>query len=42
MVRLLLNNIPILSRITQKSAPLLALELGKKVFAQVKSVALLS
>ena len=42
MVRLLLNNIPILSRITQKSASLLALEPGKKVFAQVKSVALLS
>ncbi len=42
MVRLLLNNIPILSRITQKSASLLGLELGKKVFAQVKSVALLS
>ena len=42
MVRLLLNNIPILSRITQKSASLLALEPGKKVFAQVKTVALLS
>ncbi len=42
VVRLLLNNIPILSRITQKSASLLALETGKKVFAQVKTVALLS
>ncbi len=42
MVRLLLNNIPILSRITQKSASLLALEPGKKVFAQVKTVALLT
>ncbi len=42
MVRLLINGIPMLSRITRKSAALLALEPGKKVFAQVKTVALLT
>ncbi len=42
MVRLLANGVPLLSRITRKSAELLALEPGRQVFAQVKSVALLS
>lgn len=42
MVRLLIQGVPLLARITRKSASLLALEPGKKVFAQVKSVALLS
>ncbi len=42
MVRLLANEVPLLSRITRKSAELLALEPGKQLFAQVKSVALLS
>jgi molybdate transport system ATP-binding protein len=42
MVRLLLNNIPILSRITRKSASVLELVPGKKVYAQVKTVALLT
>jgi len=42
MVRLLVQGVPLLARITRKSASLLALEPGKKVFAQVKSVALLS
>jgi molybdate transport system ATP-binding protein len=42
MVRLLANNIPLLSRVTVKSAALLGLEKGKKVYAQAKSVALLA
>ncbi len=42
MIRLLINDIPLLARITQKSASLLKLKVGKQVFAQVKSVALLS
>ncbi len=42
MVRLLIQGIPLLARITRKSASLLKLTPGKKVFAQVKSVALLS
>lgn len=41
-VRLLANNIPLLSKVTRKSAALLGLEKGKKVFAQAKSVALLT
>ncbi len=35
------NNVPLLSRITRKSARALDIEVGKQVFAQVKSVALL-
>jgi len=42
MVRLLVGDAPVLSSVTRKSAALLALEKGKAVFAQVKSVALLS
>lgn len=42
MVRLLIQGVPLLARITRKSASILALEPGKQVFAQVKSVALLS
>lgn len=42
MVRLLIQGVPLLARITRKSASLLDLKLGKQVFAQVKSVALLS
>jgi molybdate transport system ATP-binding protein len=41
-VRLLANNIPLLSRVTRKSAALLGLEKGKQVYAQAKSVALLA
>ncbi len=41
-VKLRAAGVPILSRITRKSAQELKLEPGKKVFAQVKSVALLS
>jgi len=41
MVRLLAENTPLLARVTRKSAILLGLKPGKKVFAQVKSVALL-
>lgn len=42
MVRLLIEGIPMLSRITRKSASLLGLHPGKTVYAQVKTVALLS
>lgn len=42
MVRLLVNNISILSRITRKSASVLDLAPGKTVYAQVKTVALLT
>ncbi len=42
MVRLLANGVPILSRITRKSAVLLDLKPGKSVYVQAKSVALLS
>jgi len=42
MVRLDLNGTPLLSRITRKSASLLDLTPGKQVYAQVKTVALLS
>lgn len=41
-VRLLVGGMPMLSRITRKSATLLDLKKGKKLFAQAKSVALLS
>ena len=42
MVRLLAGGLPMLSRITRKSASLLDLKKGKQVYAQVKSVVLLS
>ncbi|MCW8931886.1 MAG: molybdenum ABC transporter ATP-binding protein [Gammaproteobacteria bacterium] len=42
MIRLLINGIPLLARITRKSASLLELAPGKHLYAQVKSVALLS
>lgn len=41
-VRLLANDVPLLSKVTRKSAALLGLEKGKKVYAQAKSVALLA
>ena len=41
-VRLLAGDVPLLSRVTRKSATLLELEHGKSVYAQAKSVALLS
>ncbi|MBU0498925.1 MAG: molybdenum ABC transporter ATP-binding protein [Gammaproteobacteria bacterium] len=41
-VRLMVGPVPLLSRITRKSAADLGLKPGKPVFAQVKSVALLS
>ncbi|MBA1443755.1 MAG: molybdenum ABC transporter ATP-binding protein [Chromatiales bacterium] len=41
MVRLDAGGVPILSRITRKSATILALEPGKTVYVQVKTVALL-
>lgn len=41
-VRLLAGGVPLLSRITRKSAVELGLKPGKSVYAQVKSVALLS
>jgi molybdate transport system ATP-binding protein len=41
-VRIRIGDVPMLSRITRKSAAELELEPGKPVFAQVKSVALLS
>ena len=41
-VRLLAGGVPLLSRVTRKSAALLGLAPGKQVFAQAKSVALLS
>jgi molybdate transport system ATP-binding protein len=41
-IRLSVGGIPLLSRITRKSAVLLRLSPGKKVFAQAKSVALLA
>ncbi len=42
MVKLTAKGIPLLSRVTRKSAALLDLKPGKSVYAQVKSVALLS
>jgi len=41
-VRLTAGGVPMLSRITRKSATALALQPGKEVFVQVKSVALLA
>lgn len=41
MVRLLVGDVSLLSRITRKSASLLGLKHGKRVYAQAKSVALL-
>ncbi len=41
-VRLNAGGVPILSRVTRKSAALLDLKPGKQVYAQIKSVALLS
>ncbi len=41
-VRLLAAGVPILARITRKSAEKLCLEPGKRVFAQIKSIALLT
>ena len=41
-VRLLLNGVPVLARLTKKSVDLLQLEKGSKVYAQVKSVAILN
>lgn len=42
MVRLLVGGEPILSRVTRKSATVLELAPGKQIYAQAKSVALLS
>ena len=42
MVQLTAGGMPLLARVTHKSARLLQLEPGKQVYAQVKSVALLS
>ncbi len=42
MIRLSANGVPLLSRITRKSANELGLKKGKPVYAQVKSVALLA
>jgi molybdate transport system ATP-binding protein len=42
MIRLSLQGTPLLAKITRKSASLLDLKIGKQVYAQVKSVALLS
>jgi len=42
MVRLMAGGVPMLSRVTRKSASLLDLKKGKFLFAQVKSVVLLS
>lgn len=42
MVRLSASGVPILSRVTRKSAAVLGLEPGREVWAQVKSVALLA
>jgi len=41
-IRLLVNGVPMLSRITRKSASLLDLQPGKSVYAQAKSVAVLT
>lgn len=42
MVRMLVGGVPMLSRVTRKSAALLGLGKGKSLYAQAKSVALLS
>ena len=41
-VRLMVGGVPMLARVTRKSAALLDLKPGKQVYAQAKSVALLS
>lgn len=41
-VRLMVGGVPMLARVTRKSAAVLELEVGKCVFAQAKTVALLS
>jgi molybdate transport system ATP-binding protein len=41
-VRLTAGGVPILARITRKSADELQLAAGKPVFAQIKSIALLT
>ena len=41
-IRLLVGGVPMLSRITRKSASILDLKPGKQVYAQAKSVALLA
>ena len=41
-VRLLANDVPLLSKVTRKSAALLDLQKGKRIYAQAKSVALLA
>jgi molybdate transport system ATP-binding protein len=41
-VRMMAAGVPILARITRKSAEELCLESGKSVFAQIKSIALLT
>jgi molybdopterin-binding protein len=41
-VRLLINKSPVLARITLKSVDNLNLQKGKAVFAQIKSVAVLT
>ena len=42
MIKLSLGGVPLLARITRKSANALDLKTGKKVYAQIKSVALLA
>jgi len=42
MVRLMVEDVPLLARITRKSASVLDLQPGKRIYAQTKSVALLS
>lgn len=42
IVRLMIEDVPMLARITRKSASILDLKPGKKVYAQAKSVALLA
>lgn len=42
IVRVLANDVPLLAKITRKSAALLDLHAGKRIYAQAKSVALLS
>lgn len=42
MVRLLAGGVPVLSRVTRKSAALLELQVGQSMYVQAKSVALLS
>jgi molybdate transport system ATP-binding protein len=42
MIRLNAEGVPILARVTRKSAEILSLTVGQRLFAQVKSVALLT